>query len=336
MYHLSVKPISRSAGRSATGAAAYRSGEKIHDERTDIDHDYTRKRGVEHQEIITPGESPEWAHDREKLWNAAEAAENRKDARVAREYEVAIPKELSKEKGIELVRTFAKELSERYGVAVDVSVHKDHRTDWQGHAKGFESYHAHLMSTTRTLDRNGLGEKATIELSDSKRKSLGLCKGSEEITQVRELWAKTANRYLEREGHQHRIDHRSLKDQGIEREPTQHLGPQATYLERKGTKTDIGDVNRRIEQAYEKGLADRAELTRINPKVIELDTDLKKALEERARTEKLMSKLTKGADEFVKRFEALRKQKELEQEKQRLERERELEKERSMTKGMER
>jgi ATP-dependent exoDNAse (exonuclease V) alpha subunit len=326
MYHLSVKPISRSAGRSATGAAAYRSGEKIHDERTDIDHDYTRKRGVEHQEIITPKDSPEWAQDREKLWNAAEAAENRKDARVAREYEIAIPKELSKEKGIELVRTFAKEISERYGVAVDVSVHKDHRTDWQGHVKGFESYHAHLMSTTRTLDRNGLGDKATIELSDSKRQSLGLSKGSEEITKIREMWEKTANHYLEREGHEHRIDHRSLKDQGIEREPTQHLGPEATYLERHGTQTDIGDVNRRIEQAYEKGLADRAELSRINSKAIELDTDLKKALKEREKISELSKKLERGADKFVEKYEAM-----MRQEKQReLEREFHRERSRSM------
>lgn len=333
MYHLSVKPISRSAGRSATGAAAYRSGEKIHDERTDINHDYTRKRGVEHEEVITPKDSPEWAQDREKLWNAAEAAENRKDARVAREYEVAIPKELSKEKGIELVRTFAKEISERYGVAVDVSVHKDHRTDWQGHAKGFESYHAHLMSTTRTLDRNGLGEKATIELSDSKRQSLGLCKGSEEITKIREMWEKTANHYLEREGHEHRIDHRSLKDQGIEREPTQHLGPKATYLERQGTHTEIGDANRRIEMAYERGIADRAELSRTNPQIIELDTDLKKALEERERTEKLSQKMERGANDFLKRAEEHRQQKELEKQRK-LERDREREMTRS--RGMER
>src|SRR5476649_1085170 len=97
MYHLSIKSVSRSACRSATGAAAYRSGQEIHDERLDHTHDYTRKQGVEYTEIITPEGSPDWATDREKLWNAAEAAENRKDARVAREYEIAIPKELSKE-----------------------------------------------------------------------------------------------------------------------------------------------------------------------------------------------------------------------------------------------
>lgn len=333
MYHLSVKPISRSAGRSATGAAAYRSGERIHDERTEIDHDYTRKRGVEHEEIITPPGSPDWATDREKLWNAAEAAENRKDSRVAREYEVAIPKELSKEQGIELVRTFAKEISERYGVTVDLAVHKDHRTDWQGQEKGFESYHAHLMSTTRVMDKDGLGEKASIELSDTKRHSLGLCKGSEEIDKVREMWEKTANYYLEREGHEHRIDRRTLKEQGIEREPTKHLGPQATYLERQGTHTEIGDANRRIELAYERGIADRAELSRTNPQIIELDTDLKKALEEREKTEKLSQKMERGANDFLRRAEEQRHQKELEKQRQ-LERDREREMTRS--RGMER
>ncbi len=104
MYHLSVKPVSRSSGRSATAAIAYRTAEKIIDERTNQLHDYTKKQGVVHEEIILPPNSPDWAKDREKLWNAAEAAEKRKDARVAREYEVAIPKELTKEQGIELVR----------------------------------------------------------------------------------------------------------------------------------------------------------------------------------------------------------------------------------------
>jgi ATP-dependent exoDNAse (exonuclease V) alpha subunit len=312
MYHLSIKLVSRSAGRSATAASAYRSGEKIYDERTDTMHDYTRKQGVEHQEIITPPESPEWAKDREKLWNAAEAAENRKDSRVAREYEIAIPKDLNKQQGIELVRGFAKEISERYGVAVDIAVHKDHRTDWQGKEKGYESYHAHLLSTTRVMGKEGLGEKATIELSDTKRYSQGLCKGAEEIEAVRKMWEQTANRALERAGQHERIDCRSLKDQGIEKEPTKHLGPQATYLERSGVKTEIGDANRRIELAYEQGLADRADLKRIAPKMIELDTDLQKALKEREKTERLTQKMEKGALDFVRKQQELERTRKLE------------------------
>src|SRR5881275_2353335 len=103
MFHLSVKPISRAAGRSATAAAAYRSGQLIVDERTGEVHDYTRKSDVVHSEILVPPGAPAWAEDRTALWNAAEAAERRKDARVARDYEVAIPKELTREEGIELV-----------------------------------------------------------------------------------------------------------------------------------------------------------------------------------------------------------------------------------------
>jgi ATP-dependent exoDNAse (exonuclease V) alpha subunit len=308
MYHLSIKLVSRSTGRSATAASAYRSGEKIHDERTNTTHDYTRKQGVEHQEIITPLGSPDWAKEREKLWNAAELAEKRKDSRVAREYEIAIPKELSKEEGIELVREFGKELSDRYGVAVDIAVHKDHEKDWQGKEKGFDSYHAHLLSTTRLLGKEGLGEKAALELSDSKRQSLGLCKGSEEIETVRKMWEKTANRSLERSGHRERIDCRSLKEQGIEREPTKHLGSKATYLERRGTQTEIGDVNRRIEQAYEQGLKDRADLVLMNPKLIELDTDIKKALKEREKVSELSKKMERGADRFVEKYEAMQRE----------------------------
>ncbi len=107
MFHLSVKPISRASGRSATAAAAYRAGAEIEDLRTGETHDYSRKRDVVHSEILVPPGSPAWAEDRSALWNAAEAAEKRKDARVARDYEVAIPKELTREQGIELVRDFA-------------------------------------------------------------------------------------------------------------------------------------------------------------------------------------------------------------------------------------
>jgi ATP-dependent exoDNAse (exonuclease V) alpha subunit len=242
MYHLSIKLVSRSTGRSATAASAYRSGEKIHDERTNTTHDYTRKQGVVHEEILIPEGSPDWSKDREKLWNAAEAAEKRKDSRVAREYEVAIPKELTKEQGIELVRDFGKAIQDRYGVAVDIAVHKDHERSWQGEKKDFEGYHAHVMTTTRKMDKEGLGEKAEIELSDSKRASLGLGKGSEEIERARELWEFSANRHLEMANQEKRIDRRTLKEQGIEREPTLHLGHKATSMERRGEKTDIGDV----------------------------------------------------------------------------------------------
>jgi hypothetical protein len=126
IYHLSVKLVTRGTGRSATAAIAYRAATRVPDERTGLVFDYSRKRGVEHTEIVLPArvaESAEWALDRARLWNAAETAENRKDARVAREYEVALPHELNAHQRRELVRGFARELAERHGCAVDVAIH---------------------------------------------------------------------------------------------------------------------------------------------------------------------------------------------------------------------
>src|SRR3546814_18410080 len=161
-FHLAVKTIGRSAGRSATAAAAYRAGVEITDERTGLVHDYTRKQGVEHSELMLPTDAPEWAADRERLWNAAELAETRKNATVAREYEIALPVELSADERRELALGLARELSEWHGVAVDVSLHApvregDHR-----------NHHAHLLTTTRRPGPGGPGEK-TPELDQKQR-----------------------------------------------------------------------------------------------------------------------------------------------------------------------
>ena len=247
MFHLSVKPISRSDGRTATAAAAYRAGEQIADLRTGELHDYSRKRDVVHSEIVVPPGSPAWATDRSALWNAAEAAEKRKDARVARDYEVAIPKELTLAQGIELVRDFSQDLVDRHGVAVDFNVHRDDLRKWDGSEKGWQGYHAHILTTTRKLGRDGFGDKADPELSNAKRKSLGLCEGPAEIAEVRERWEMYANRHLERAGALQRIDRRSLKDQGVDRDPTVHLGPHVTGLERIGVPSRLGDINRKVE-----------------------------------------------------------------------------------------
>ena len=209
-------------------------------------HDYGRKGGVEHREIVLPAGAPAWAEDRAGLWNAAEAAEKRKDARVAREYEVAIPKELTKLQGIALVRDFASELVERYGVAVDFNIHEDDHRRWDGSIKGWRGYHAHVMASTRQLGPDGFGAKADIELGDKDRKARGLGSGAAEIALVRERWEMLANRHLERAGQDVRIDRRSLKDQGINREPTVHLGPGVTALERRGVTSRLGDINRRV------------------------------------------------------------------------------------------
>ena len=152
-FHLAVKTIGRSAGRSATAAAAYRAGVEITDERTGLVHDYTRKQGVEHSALVVPADAPAWANDRAALWNAAEQAETRKNSTVAREYEIALPAELSAEARRELALGLAREISERHGVAVDVAIHAPGREGDQ------RNHHAHLLTTTRRIGPEGLGEK---------------------------------------------------------------------------------------------------------------------------------------------------------------------------------
>ncbi|MDL2410977.1 MobA/MobL family protein, partial [Rhizobium calliandrae] len=116
IYHCSMKPIGRSGGRSAVAAAAYRTATKILNERDGLTHDFTHKKGVEHSEIVLPeGVDASWAQDRSKLWNAAERAEKRSDARVAREFELALPHELNAQQRLLLVRDFARDLANRYG-----------------------------------------------------------------------------------------------------------------------------------------------------------------------------------------------------------------------------
>jgi hypothetical protein len=251
-------------------AAAYRAGVELRDERTALVHDYERRTGVESAALILPDGQASSA-ERSPLWNAAEAAEKRKDARTAREWVVAIPAELVPSKSMskaeaklygnpaeDLVREFAGELARRYGVAVDVAIHRPGR---EGDER---NWHAHLLATTRqaTRDENGrlvLGDKASIELSDAKRKAQGLGRGADEVTAVRALWADLANRALEREGHKQRIDHRSLEAQGIERPATVHLGPIATEMERRGVSSDRGDHNREVAKVIDLN-AERARL----------------------------------------------------------------------------
>lgn len=240
IFHASTKPISRSAGRSAVAAIAYRTACRLVDERTGQVHDYTRKRGVVSTEILLPDGS---SAERNALWNAAEAAEKRKDSRTAREWVIALPSELDAQQRQELAVGFAVELVTRYGVAVDLAIHlPDHEGDNRNH-------HAHLLTTTRQVSRDEsgalvMGEKAQIEHGERTRRERGMIRGAEEITILRKLWEQTANQALKQAGRAERIDARSLKAQGIEREATQHLGPTASEMERRGKQTDRGDMNR--------------------------------------------------------------------------------------------
>ena len=231
--HVAVKSVSRATSRSAPGAAAYRSGTAITCERDGSLHDYTRRRGVEATFILAP-DGAAWAQDRSALWNAAEAAENRRDAKVAREYELALPHELDAAARRELAESFARTVVERFGVAVDVAVHSPHRDGDD------RNHHVHVLATTRVVEAGGLGAK-TREL-DSPRTSGPL------VEELREAWAAQVNAALERAASAARVDHRSYARQGDGRQAGQHMGPGATALERSGVQTRIGDINEAAAQ----------------------------------------------------------------------------------------
>lgn len=234
-YHLSIKTVSRSAGRSATAAAAYRAGVEITDQRTGEVHDYTRKGGVEYIKLVLPDNAPSWSINREELWNAAEQAETRKNSTVAREFEVALPSELSDIERKRLALDFAKEIVERHGCAADVAIHAP------GKGGDHRNHHAHILCSTRKLTQEGFGAK-TRELDD---------RTSGEVVRWRERFAELQNQRFRDNGIDAKVDHRSLEAQGIEREPTRHLGVAATGYERR-----TGQASRK-RLDFEKEVAER-------------------------------------------------------------------------------
>jgi len=221
IYHLSMKTIARSAGRSSTAAAAYRAGCKIADARTGEVHDYRRRRGVEMTALYMPGGQQV---DRAALWSAVEQHHKRGDAVVAREIEVALPAELSREQRQRLAQGYGHELAQRYGVAVDVCVHApDRRSDER-------NYHAHILLSGCSVATDGTLGKKAVELDPI---HCARHKIESAADRERARWADLCNDALARDGHSARIDHRSHAERGIERRPLIHLGPDAAGYERR-------------------------------------------------------------------------------------------------------
>jgi hypothetical protein len=252
LFRLQINRISRSAGRSAPAAAAYRAGERIRDERTGVLHNYSRRRDVSHTEIFLPsalaaGEAG-WARDRTRLWNAAEAAERRRDSRVAREYQVALPAELSAAQRLELARRFSRELADRHNVAVDLAMH-DPRP-----GSDPRNYHAHLLATTREVGAAGLGAKTGIDMAYPERVKRGLHSGLDEMVAIRERWATLSNEAFRSAGLDLRVDHRSLKAQGIDREPMPQIPYAAYQMERRGQHSEVAE---RIRERYRQRVTSR-------------------------------------------------------------------------------
>jgi ATP-dependent exoDNAse (exonuclease V) alpha subunit len=208
-------------------------------------HNYAYRTDVSHKEILLPsrlqGSDCAWATDRTSLWNAAERAEKRHDARVAREYQVTLPFELSADERLRLARSLAQELAERHNVAIDLAVHAPPA------AGDPRNHHAHLLATSREVTASGFGGKAGLDMASSERRRRGLPAGIAEIKAVRERWAALSNEAFEAAGLQARIDHRSLRAQGIDREPLPYIPAQAFYMERRGLHSEVAE---RIRERY--------------------------------------------------------------------------------------
>ncbi len=229
IYHCQVKVVSRATGRSSVAASAYRSGTSLHNNKEGRTYDFSRRSGVVQADIVIPkGSDAEWALDRNVLWNAVEAKEKRKDSRVAREFEIALPHELDEGEREELARQFAQQLADRFGTAVDFAIHKP---DPRGSEK---NHHAHLMMTTRAVTAEGLGEKTHIEWENAKLLKHRLPTSMLQMKEVRLAWELAANEALERAGIDARIDHRSHVARGLELAPTRHVGVHATAVQRDG------------------------------------------------------------------------------------------------------
>ncbi len=232
IYHFSAKVISRGAGSSAVASAAYRSGSRLRDERLDRNHDFSNKSGVVHSEVMLPDGAPEHLADREKLWNEVEAVERRIDAQLAREIEFAIPREMTKEQGIELARDFVAREFVDCGMIADLNVH------WDIGADGLAKPHAHVMLTMRDVDEDGFGKKNR----DWNRTDL--------LEKWRERWGEHVNERLAELDIDARVDHRSLEAQGIDLEPQHKIGPAAARMAAHGLESER--------------LAEHAEIARTN------------------------------------------------------------------------
>lgn len=321
IYHCSVKIVSRSSGRSSVGAAAYRAGDKLLNERDGIIHDYTKKKGIVYNEIMLPENAPDIYKNREILWNSVEKIEKDITAQTAREIEVALPKELSKDEQINLLKNYVKDNFTSVGMCADISLHD----------KKDGNPHAHIMLTMRPINEHGEWEnkaekvyickdskglekaftstelksqspgewdkqlpyykngnpksrptyltKSEVE-TDIRYKDYQRVKGKndpkktkedkqnprlaewnkvESLEKWRSQWEEICNREFEKKSISERIDHRTLQAQGIDREPTIHLGTSAHQMEKRGKQSERGKHNEEVRlrnMAYDKNLSE--------------------------------------------------------------------------------
>ena len=247
-YHCQIQAINRKE-RSMIAVSAYINAKSYTDDRTGMTFDYSNKSGVLYSYAYAIDENNKRVKlDNQELWNKAEHAEKRKDARVGREYIIAIPHELmqkgKRKQGLECVMEYCDRIAKRYNVAIEFAIHDQDN--------GNKNFHAHILTTTRKASfANGelvLTEKSYLELSDKKLRQLGKKTGKEQITSLRKLNADVSNKHLAKNGFDERVDHRTLDAQGIDRLPKLHLTRAEMELEKRGKKTKKGDYNRLIAE----------------------------------------------------------------------------------------
>lgn len=297
IYHLEAKIVSCGAGRSAVAAAAYLSCSRMHNEYDGVQHDYTRKQGLGWRQVFLPATAPAEWQDQENLWNAVEEAETAKDSRLAREFVAALPIELSREEQIQLLQDFIKEQFVADGMCADAAIHDPYPP---GH-----NPHAHILLTVRPLDEKGKWqyktEKEYLCVKDGEERGFTAAEfkqaqgyervskypkstkfgrqnpiterwnSDEQLVLWRAAWADVANRYLERTGHEDRIDHRSHAERGLLEQPTVHEGVVARAMEKKGIIFDRCELNRQIK-------ADNALLRELRGQVKKLAQAVKNTL----------------------------------------------------------
>lgn len=263
LYLLRAKHISRGTGALVTRAAAYRSGERIRDERTNKVFDFSSRNDVAYKEVVLPAQlagraDMDWTQNRATLWNAVEHSGLRRNSRLAREWMVSLPAELNMAERNRLARTFASELANQYGSAVDLSVHEPRP------GSDARNHHAHLLMTTREVSPEGIGARTTLELGGRERRLRGLGPQKVEYLAIRARWAQLTNDALRSQGLSVRVDHRSLQQQGIDREPVPTIPAHVFYAERRQGPTAAGNAIRaRYQERVEARRKGPEELARV-------------------------------------------------------------------------
>lgn len=257
IYHFSVKAISRGEGRSAVAAAAYRAGEKLQDDKYGKEQDYTKKSGVEFTNIYAPENTNPDLLNRQKLWNTVEKVERRKDALLAREFEIAFPEELNAEERKNLLNDLCQDLVKKHGVVVDAAIHAPHT----GSGSDERNYHAHIMFTTRAISKTG-------DFESKKYRDFSRDSGTKTVSNWRENFADLTNRHLKQAGYDVQVDHRSYADQDNGLEATEHEGPAVTQLRRMGIATEISSENDAIKQRNAEKTVNEQAITGLEQEII--------------------------------------------------------------------